>query len=62
MPAGMVTVDMNWPTAASEDRFTTAGDAVASSSATSAPLPSTTVIFLIVTQTLEYSVARLSVM
>ena len=53
---------MNWPTSASEDRLTTTGVAVASSSVATAPVLSVAVIFLIVTQTFEYSVARLSVM
>jgi len=49
----MLVVAMNWPTAASDDRLTTAGAAVASSSVTSWPLASTAVIFSIETQTFE---------
>jgi hypothetical protein len=62
MPAGIVTVDISCPTEASDERSTTTGTALASSSVTVLPLASTALSVLIVTQTFEYSVARLSVM
>jgi hypothetical protein len=53
MPAGTVTVDTNWPTAASDARFTATGAALASSRTTSAPAPSRAVMRRIDTHTFE---------